>query len=130
MLQHTLPLLLFLLQPFLSLSASETKIFDIQGEVLNVQKFTLANQPVPFVQILLHTSDGDITVEIGPEWYLEAKGINLLPQDRLTISGLFTEIGNTKIFIAYRLKKEGNAVRLRTKNGTPAWNRSKVGTSL
>lgn len=117
---------LVILWGFVALTAAEgpptynpKTVQTFHGEIVSVQKFSFANKPVPYLQFIFRTTQGDYTVEAGPEWYLNSQGITLLAGEKIEVHGSLIELGNQKIILADRLKQGNSEIKLRTKDGSP-----------
>ena len=111
-----------LLLPFL-LFFSSTATFNpetiqtFQGRVSSVQKFADVTRPTPHMQLLLRTKSGEVAVDVGPVWYLEAEGIDIAPDDEIEVVGSVVEIEGTSYVIATSLTLNGVTYQLRTSDG-------------
>ncbi len=83
-----------------------------QGRILSIQKFSMANQPSPYLQFILETSEGEYTVEAGPQWNLKTQGFILLQGQEIEVEGEFVTIGGRQILIAHCLKQGKLSIRL------------------
>lgn len=117
---------IWLVSGFSSLSAAESPpVYNLQsvqtfhGEIVSVQKFSFANKPVPYLQFILRTTQGDFTVEAGPEWYLDSQGIMLLAGEKIEVHGSLVEVEGRRVILADRLKQGDSEIKLRTKDGSP-----------
>lgn len=82
---------------------------------------TIAGTVVAFGggDLTVQTDEGQLTVNLGPEWYVEATGINLQAGDEIEISG-FEEDG---VFQVTRIvdQASGETLLLRDETGRPLW---------
>lgn len=115
-------------QPTISTKKSDFPTFNpdimesYQGTILNVQKLRLINRPAAVVQILLKTDQGTLTVEMGPEWFLDSQGITLSNRQHIMVKGSLAQAKNTKFLIASSFQTEKQEIQLRDeKTGKPLW---------
>lgn len=109
-----------------ALSAADTTpiynsqtVQTFQGEIVSVQKISFANKPAPYLQFIFRTAQGEYTVEAGPQWYLDARGITILSGEKIEVHGSIIEIEGKKIILADRLKQGNSEIKLRTSDGSP-----------
>ncbi len=98
-------------------------VHQFEGEVLSVQTFGYITRPSQHKQVILRTQNGEITVDVGPDWYLESQGLVLSPGDKITVEGSLIKVNGTHFVIASSLKTEDILFKLRDKNGRPVWRR-------
>ncbi len=91
------------------------------GTISSIQTFGYITRPTPHKQILLRTLHGEVTVDLGPEWYLEAQGITLFPGEEIVVEGSLIRVNGVYFVIASTLTKGDIMYHLRDKNGRPHW---------
>ncbi len=97
------------------------EVETLEGEVLSMQTFSFANRPAPQVQILLRTTKGDIAVELGPKWYIDAEGWVFEPMDTIEVTGSISKVNESTLMVASKVKKGKQKLMLRNEQGTPLW---------
>ncbi len=70
---------------------------------------------------LLKTEEGNITVYLGPDWYLDQQKISLKVGDQLEVTGSKITLGEKPCVIAKDLKVDGKTITLRDDKGVPVW---------
>ena len=80
----------------------------------------------PGVGLLVQSpQDGSVTVHLGPRSFINVNTIWNLKGAQVKVRGVWAEIKNEKVFIAYKLKSDKLAIKLRrTRDGTPLWTMS------
>jgi sporulation protein YlmC with PRC-barrel domain len=74
------------------------------------------------LRLRVKTSEGNlVTVYAGPEFYAEQKDFFVMPGDEITVTGSETTIRFRHVILASELKKGGETLELRDKNGKPLW---------
>lgn len=116
---HTL--LFFLLLGYLSAEEGINSAQTFKGHVVSVQKLNCVTKPSPSLQFLLQTDTCLYTVEVSPEWVLNAGGIVIVPHEKIEVEGTLFESAGKKIILARQIKKNGILIKLRSKDGTPYW---------
>ncbi len=94
---------------------------SFKGEIASVETFSYVTRPTPHKQILLRTPGAEITVDLGPEWYLESQGIYVAPGEEVEIEGSLIKVNDTFFVIASSITQDGVTYKLREKNGLPIW---------
>jgi len=92
-----------------------------EGDILSVQKYHFVNRPTSHTQFILHTQSGNKIVEVGPEWYIEAEGVNLAPSDRVSVTGSVMQKGAKTYIVAKSLRSKDLELHLRDEAGLPLW---------
>ncbi|MCH9626563.1 MAG: hypothetical protein S4CHLAM2_01850 [Chlamydiales bacterium] len=110
---------LLIAKPFPYFNPSSVRTFH--GEVLSVQTFGYITRPSQHKQVLLRTQNGEITVDVGPDWYLDAQGVVLTPGEKITVEGSLIKVNGTRFVIASSLTTDEMTYKLREKNGHPVW---------
>ena len=114
-------LLFFLCFTSLTFANERSPVEEFKGSVVSVQKYSYVNKPTPQVQFILRTQSGDYTIELGPEWYIHAKGFHIEPMDEVEIMGSIVIVNETKIVLAHQIKKGEHSLKLRDAKGLPTW---------
>lgn len=115
-----LPTFLFA-NPFPHFNPATVQSFE--GTVSSVQNFGNVTKPTPHKQIILRTQQGEIVVDIGPEWFINQQGINLYPGAKVKIIGSLIKLNGTRYVIASSLTIDDMTYKLREENGLPVWKR-------
>ncbi len=95
----------------------------IKGVVVDVTKLIPLPGMAPGVGLLVQSpQDGSVTVHLGPRSFINVNTIWNLKGAQVKVRGVWAEIKNEKVFIAYKLKSDKLAIKLRrTRDGTPLW---------
>jgi hypothetical protein len=98
----------------------------IKGVVVDVTKLIPLPGMAPGVGLLVQSpQDGSVTVHLGPRSFINVNTIWNLKGAQVKVRGVWAEIKNEKVFIAYKLKSDKLAIKLRrTRDGTPLWTMS------
>ncbi len=73
------------------------------------------------VHLTLKTSDGEIPVHVGPNWFLDQQNLTIAQGDDLEVTGSRVEFQGAPVIIAAQIKKGDQTVRLREDSGIPVW---------
>jgi hypothetical protein len=103
------------------LTYNQQSVEVLKGHVVSVQKYTLVNKPVPYIQFLFSANGMEYTVEVGPAWYVTAQGLILIPNEEVEVMGSLISVNGQKVILASQLRQEGGELKLRREDGTPLW---------
>lgn len=67
------------------------------------------------------TDKGDVSVHLGPEWYLENQDVKIEPKDKVEIKGSRVTLQGQATLIAAEVKKGDEVLKLRDDAGVPMW---------
>jgi hypothetical protein len=73
------------------------------------------------VHLTLKTGKGDLSVHLGPVWYLENQDINIQPGDQIQVRGSRILFQGKPAIVAVEITKGQDALKLRDENGFPLW---------
>lgn len=94
----------------------------LEGTISKVEHFTPARGLSQGVRLILKLADKEeVTVHLGPEWYLEENRIKLEKNDSLVVTGSRVMIDGKPVMIATKLVQRGITHNLRTETGQPLW---------
>jgi hypothetical protein len=104
-----------------------TRMFDantvetVSGEVAKVEYATPMRGMSAGVHLLLKTAKGEVSVHLGPAWYLENQDVKLEPRDLVEVTGSRVTIGGKPTVIAASVTKGAEVLKLRDESGRPVW---------
>ena len=100
----------------------DTKTVEtVSGEVMNVDRITPMRGMSSGVHLVVKTDKGEVSVHLGPQWYLENQDIRIEPKDRVEIKGSRVTIQGQPVLIAAEVKKGDQVLKLRDEAGIPMW---------
>lgn len=73
------------------------------------------------VHLMLKTDTGDISIHLGPGWYLDKQALKIAAGDRIEVRGSRTTFEGQPAIIAAEVKKGDQSLKLRDDSGLPAW---------
>jgi hypothetical protein len=76
---------------------------------------------------LLKTEQGEITVCLGPDWYLAELKIPLKIGDQLEVTGSKIDLGGKPTILVTTLKQGDKSATFRTNRGFPVWLKGQPG---
>jgi sporulation protein YlmC with PRC-barrel domain len=99
------------------------KLRTIDGIVTNVSSFQLVGTNAEWVQLQVHTNDGElVTVHLGPRDYVSQQDFYVATNDRIILMGAQATAWRQPIILPITATVAGKTVTLRDKSGRPLWN--------
>lgn len=95
-------------------------VVTMQGEVTSVETQQGKGRSIG-LHLMLKTDDGEISVHVGPVWYLEDVNLTLEKGDRIEVTGSKIDYEGSPALIAAKIVKAENTTELRNANGIPNW---------
>jgi hypothetical protein len=73
------------------------------------------------VHVALKTQQGEVSVHLGPVWYLENQDTRLEPGDQVQVRGSRITFQGKPAIVAVEVTKGQDTLKLRDENGFPLW---------
>lgn len=100
----------------------DTKTVEtVSGEVLKVDRITPMHGMSAGVHLVVKTEKGDVSVHLGPQWYLENQDVKLATGDKVEVKGSRVTVQGQPALIAAEVKKGDGLLKLRDEAGIPIW---------
>ena len=64
---------------------------------------------------------GDLSVELGPSWFIDNQDLHLAVDDRISVTGSRVKTNGVESLIAIEVRRGNEALSLRSTDGTPVW---------
>jgi hypothetical protein len=93
----------------------------VSGEVVKVDRITPMRGMSAGVHLVVKTDKGDVSVHLGPQWYLENQDVKIEPKDKVEIKGSRVTVQGQPAIIAAEVKKGDEVLKLRDEAGIPMW---------
>jgi hypothetical protein len=93
----------------------------ITGQVKKVESMTPMRGMSQGVHLVLKTDAGEMSVHLGPAWYIERQDVKLEPGDTIEVKGARTTFAGKPAIIASEIKKGDATLLLRDEAGVPLW---------
>jgi len=99
---------------------------NLKGIVTDIRTITPLSGMAPGVGLLVDFPRyGAVSVHLGPRSFFDLNSIWKLKGAGVKVRGVWAEINNEKVFIAYKVKSGNLVLKLRrTRDGTPLWTMS------
>ena len=96
-------------------------IETISGEVVRVDRITPQKGMSYGVHMNVKTGKEEMSVHLGPGWYLENQDVKIEPKDTVEVRGSRIRFEGKPAIIAAEVKKGDQLLKLRDNNGFPVW---------
>ena len=93
----------------------------LTGDVVKVDRITPMRGMSSGVHLVVKTDKGDVSVHLGPQWYLENQDVKIEPKDKVVIKGSRVMLQGQPALIAAEVKKGDGVLKLRDDAGVPVW---------
>ena len=98
----------------------------LKGVVTDIRTITPLPGMAPGVGLLVESPKyGAVSVHLGPRSFVDLNSIWNLKGAKVKVRGVWAEINNENVFLAYKVKSERYVLKLRrTRDGLPHWTMS------
>jgi len=93
----------------------------ISGDIVRVDRITPMKGMSHGIHLAIKTDQGEISVHLGPAWFVENQDITIEPGDKVEVKGSRVTIQGKPAIIAASLRKGDETLELRDENGVPVW---------
>ena len=107
-----------------------TTVETIKGKVSKVEKITPMKGMYYGVHILVKTDKEELSVHLGPGWFIENQDTKINEGDEVEITGSKVTFQGKPALIAAQLKKGDATLVLRDPNGFPTWSGWRRGSMM
>ncbi|MEW6067654.1 MAG: DNA-binding protein [Nitrospirota bacterium] len=106
--------------PYMRLYNPNT-VETITGEVVKIGMFYPVKRMTQGIHLVVKTEKEEISVHLGPAWYIQYQDIEIKPKDKVEVKGARVIFREKPIIIAAEIKRGEDILHLRDKNGFPFW---------
>jgi hypothetical protein len=97
-------------------------IETIEGEVLEVASPSCPGwRAQRGLHLSVGTASGPVSVHVGPQWYLQRKGVAFVAGEHVSITGSRVTLRGQPALVATEIRRGDSVLRLREADGAPAW---------
>ena len=93
----------------------------VKGEITQVDLVTPMRGMSEGVHVVLKTDKGNLSVHLGPAWYLDHQDTQMAVGDRVEIRGSRITFDGKPALVAAEVHKGAETLRLRDDQGLPMW---------
>ncbi|MBE9181464.1 DNA-binding protein [Oculatella sp. LEGE 06141] len=97
----------------------------ITGEVIAVDTVSRRGGRSDGVHLRVAAQSGEVSVHLGPAWYLDQQGIQIESGDQVEVIGSRITMTNASTIIARQIRQGDRVLTLRDENGFPEWRRQR-----
>lgn len=98
-------------------------VWRVSGEVISVGSSTSGSRGYAGVHVLLKTASGELSVRLGPGWFMGRQAMQVAPHDVIEVTGSPVIYDGKPTLIAAEVRKGAERLQLRTAGGIPLWSR-------
>jgi hypothetical protein len=93
----------------------------VSGRIINVERTTPTRGRSCGIHINIKTKNEDISVHLGPAWFIDSLDFAIVQNDTIEIKGSRITFEGQPAIIAAIVQKEGKTLTLRDEIGIPVW---------
>lgn len=93
----------------------------INGDVISVDKITPRKGMRYGIHLMVKTDKEEISVHLGPGWYIENQEIRIEPKDKISVKGSRITVNGNSAIVAAEVIKGDEILKLRDESGFPVW---------
>ncbi len=93
----------------------------ISGEVVKVEQIKPLAGMTYGIHLLVNTGTEQISVHVGPSWFIENQDIAIKPEDVVEVTGSRIKLDDAYVIIASKITKGDQSLYLRDRYGVPIW---------
>ena len=98
-----------------------SRIDVIEGTIIRLHQVPQPKVWLTSVRALVRTRQGEVSVELGPAWFIDNQELHLAVDDRISITGSRVKAHGVESLVALEVRRGHEALRLRSNDGTPVW---------
>ncbi len=98
-----------------------TTVESVSGEVVRIERITPMRGMSHGIHLVLKNGAEEVSVHLGPAWYIERQDVKLIPGDRIEVKGSRVTFAGKPAIIAAEIRKGDEVLKLRNDAGVPAW---------
>lgn len=115
----------------MGVQAQSARLYDpqtvetVSGRVLSVERIAWRRGRLYGVHLVLKTASGELSVHLGPSWFIDRQDMKISPGDDIEVTGSRLTYEGKPTLIAARVAKGKKTLVLRDSEGFPLWSRSR-----
>lgn len=100
----------------------DTKTVEtISGSVISIDQILPDKNMSVGIHLLLNTVNGNVSIHLGPAWYIDNQDIQIIKGDNVSVTGSKVTYNGDQVIIAKEVIKGDQILKLRDENGYPLW---------
>ncbi|MDE2347892.1 MAG: DNA-binding protein [Gammaproteobacteria bacterium] len=100
---------------------NQQTVETVSGQVLSIDKVAPRRGRLYGIHLMLKTADGEISVHLGPSWFIDRQTMKIAANDVVDVTGSRITYEGKPAIIAAQVKKGGETLELRDSRGFPLW---------
>ena len=96
-------------------------LVTVQGAVVRLETFNPERGMSPGVRAVVQSGTEQVTVHLGPQWYVERQDIQIKPKDEVVVTGSRVTIPDGTVIAAGTVLLGDQTLHLRDAAGFPLW---------
>lgn len=93
----------------------------ITGTVISLERIVPMKGMSYGVHLTVTTGRENVSVHLGPAWFIENQDVKIEPNDKLEVTGSRINLEGKPVIIAAEVKKGKHTLKLRDESGFPIW---------
>ncbi len=93
----------------------------IEGTIIRLHQVPQPKVWLTSVRAQVRTRQGDLSVELGPSWFVDNQDLHLAVDDRISVTGSRVKANGVESLIALEVRRGNEVLALRSTDGTPVW---------
>jgi hypothetical protein len=103
------------------LSFDPATLQTVEGTVVRIHQVPHPNVWLTGVQLGLRTHDGEISVHLGPSWFIDNQELHLEVEDHVSVTGSHVRPNGVETIVATDVRRGDELLHLRAPDGMPVW---------
>ncbi len=99
-------------------------IETVSGRVLAIERVA-GRGPFAGIHLTLKTRTGELSVHLGPSWYIDKQALRIAPHDTIEVTGSRVTYHGKVVLVAAEVRRGNETLMLRDAQGLPLWSRSR-----
>ncbi len=93
----------------------------LRGTIIAIEKVADHGRRAYGVHLLLKTSAGEVSVHLGPSWFIARQHLKLAPREMIEVTGSRVTYEGRPVLIAAQIRTGHQSMVLRDSRGFPLW---------
>ena len=99
-------------------------IETVSGTVLGIERVAGRGR-FAGIHLMLKTRTGELSVHLGPSWYIDKQALKIVPHDTIEVTGSRITYHGKVVLVAAEVRRGNETLMLRDTQGYPLWSRSR-----
>ncbi len=104
-------------------------VASVEGTIVRIYQVPSSKVWLTSVHALVRTKQGDVSINLGPSWFLDNQELHLAMDDRVAVTGSRVKNNGVESLIAIEVRRGDETLKLRAPDGMPVWVAWRAGSS-